>query len=73
MNRQKNIELFRAAEDGDVEAVRRLVLQEGASVHGTGIDNWTALHFAARKGHKIVVDLLICLGADVNAVTRVCV
>lgn len=41
------------------------------SIHSILQDNWTALHFASRKGHKMVVDLLLCLGANVNALTRV--
>ena len=41
-------------------------------VAATGIDNWTALHFAARKGRAEVVQLLLTTqpAAPVNALTK---
>ena len=34
-------------------------------------DRWTALHWAASRGHVQVVETLIRLGADVNALDKV--
>ncbi|XP_068248922.1 kinase D-interacting substrate of 220 kDa-like [Palaemon carinicauda] len=55
--------LFRAAENGHVEAVRKLI-QVGANVnHGDGF----SLLNAAKNGHLEVVKAFIDAGADVNA------
>ena len=53
-----------AAENGSVEEVRRLLdktqLQDLiADVNHRGLDQWTALHFAANEGHFPVVKELL--------------
>ncbi len=60
--------LHRAAESGDVLAVREAVRREPEAVHGvTKGYNETPLHRAAVNGHDTVVAELVSAGADVNA------
>lgn len=53
-------DLLIAAENGDIKEVSRL-LDKGqlqdliADVNCRGLDNWTALHFAANEGHVSIV------------------
>jgi len=59
--------LFQAVESGDVEACRRQ-LSDGAEPNQTeGPLARTPLHFAAKKGHREIAQLLLERGADVNA------
>ncbi|MBI5892070.1 MAG: ankyrin repeat domain-containing protein [Deltaproteobacteria bacterium] len=58
--------LTKAAESGDINAVKRL-LNEGADVNAKDSNNWTALTEAARDGNTEIVKLLIEKGADVHA------
>lgn len=41
-------------------------------INGRGIDNWSALHFAARKGRDAIVSILLQQDppADINALTK---
>eukprot|EP00746_Dinoflagellata_sp_MGD_P016224 gnl/MRDRNA2_/MRDRNA2_136503_c0_seq1.p1 gnl/MRDRNA2_/MRDRNA2_136503_c0~~gnl/MRDRNA2_/MRDRNA2_136503_c0_seq1.p1 ORF type:complete len:164 (+),score=34.91 gnl/MRDRNA2_/MRDRNA2_136503_c0_seq1:90-581(+) len=50
--------LCRAANDGNVEEVDRLI-SEGEEIDRPGHDGIPALHWAARNGHVEVVELLI--------------
>jgi len=61
--------LSRAAMEGDMPAVRRL-LSENAEVNGAQGDGTTALHWAAYTDDRVMVELLIRAEADVNAETR---
>lgn len=54
-----------AAYKGDVERVREL-LMSGASANGELDHGLAPLHWAATKGHKEVVELLLAHGADVH-------
>ena len=45
--------------------IRDLILK-GADVNIKDIDGWTALIWAAEKGHKEIVEMLLDGGADVN-------
>ena len=54
--------LIRAAKEGDTETVKTL-LAAGADVHAKDRDGWTALMFAAVKGHTDIVRVLRQAGA----------
>ena len=58
--------LSRAAHDGDLAAVQRL-LAGGADVNGTDAWGRSALHEAAFRGHERVIAGLLRAGADVRA------
>src|SRR5437867_352590 len=58
--------LHRAAEEGDVEEVQRL-LAEGRPVNEFDYLERTPLHWAAVAGNVEVMRLLIAAGANVNA------
>ena len=68
--------LLRAADDGDVGTVQRLVqpIEPGSSLRLSFADathpvtSLTALHFAARRGHCDVIRVLLEAGADPNSV-----
>mmetsp|Transcript_28746 Transcript_28746/g.56474 ORF Transcript_28746/g.56474 Transcript_28746/m.56474 type:complete len:332 (+) Transcript_28746:63-1058(+) len=62
--------LLHAAEVGNLDEVRSLIQEKLAEVTAKGIDNWTALHFAARQGHLPVVNFLIKQSADIDAVNK---
>ena len=62
-----SVDIHEAAKDGNIKAVKQH-LDAGADVNSKGgYENGTALHFAAGKGHKEIVELLIAKGVDVNA------
>ena len=58
--------LPRAAHDGDLAAVQRL-LNSGAPVNGADLHGRSALHEAAMWGHDAILARLLRAGADVNA------
>jgi len=51
--------LFSASETGDAKVLKKMMQQENVDLRWTGIDNWTALHFACRKGHTKCVEILL--------------
>ena len=55
-----------AAVMGNIEAVKQK-LDGGVDVNAKGYKERTPLHWAAMKGHKEIVELLIAKGAAVNA------
>jgi ankyrin repeat protein len=55
-----------AALAGDLAKLRALI-EEGADVNAKNMWGETALHYAAERGHKEVVELLIAKGADISA------
>lgn len=71
-------EFFRAAEEGNVDAVRQILclgmnasasdMKEGVyiEVTVTGMNNWTVLHYAARKGHLDVVYYILTYSASLG-------
>ena len=66
-------DIWEAAEQGDIEAVKEY-LAAGTDVNaGGGLDDngepllWTPLHHAAWGGHKEIAELLIAKGAEVDA------
>ena len=60
------ISIHNAAEDGNIEAVKQH-LAAGTAVNTKNEFGAAPLHYAAYKGHKKVVVLLIAKGAGVNA------
>jgi ankyrin repeat protein len=61
-------EFHDAAESGNLEKVKALI-KENPGLASSKEDTWgkTPLHYAAMRGHKDVVELLLANGADVNA------
>jgi ankyrin repeat protein len=58
-------QLIRASKDNDIGEVRDL-LNQRTDVDAADSDQWTALHWAAAKGHTEIVSLLLEKGANVN-------
>lgn len=48
-----------------------MLLENGQDMEAENEYDWTALHMAARRGHAVIVQLLVDKGANVNAVTEV--
>lgn len=57
---------FKAATDGDAQALKQL-LDQGADVNAKDAAENTALHLATKHGLQDIMRLLIEQGADVNA------
>ncbi|KAJ9580874.1 hypothetical protein L9F63_023948 [Diploptera punctata] len=71
MERTKTLEetLREASCIGDIEGVEELLLK-GINVNAKhDINGWTPLHWAAKRGHKTIVNILLAHGADTTAVT----
>ena len=60
-------EIIRAAKSGDTSSVKQLLEQDAALIAARDTDGSTPLHCATWKGHLGVVELLLSVGADVNA------
>jgi hypothetical protein len=61
--------LLLAARAGEVDELHK-ALSRGASVDETSAYGWTALMFAAWKGHEDVIEILLDAGADPNLVSK---
>lgn len=61
--------IWSAAQSNDLERVKKL-LNKGTSQDEVDSAGYTALHYAARNGHREVCELLLKNGASVNARTR---
>ena len=57
------IPLCEAACDGKLPAVKELLAKPGVDVDEQSRYGWTALHWAAIKGHAAVVGVLLAAGA----------
>lgn len=64
--------LLKAAEEGDIKTLKQLFKKDEVDLRWTGIDNWTVLHFAARKGHAEGVKVILksLRPVDINAITK---
>jgi ankyrin repeat protein len=60
-------EIIKAAKSGAASRVKELIEQDAALISARDTDESTPLHCATWKGHLNVVELLVSLGADVNA------
>jgi len=65
-----NTRLFQAAEVGKLGEFRKLIEYAAADVNATGIDNWTALHFASRYGHLPIVNYLLKQPIQIDALSK---
>lgn len=60
-------EIHDAARKGDLAKVKELLEKDPKLVNAKDERESTPLHFAASRGHKEIVELLVAKGADVNA------
>jgi ankyrin repeat protein len=60
-------EILKAAKSGATARVKELIEQDATLIAARDSDGSTPLHCATWKGHQNVVELLLSLGADVNA------
>jgi ankyrin repeat protein len=60
-------EFFAAVDRGDREAVEKMVKADAELARAFDSEGATALHYATFNGHREVAELLISLGADINA------
>jgi ankyrin repeat protein len=68
LRRRKEKRLARAAEDGSLLQVRAL-LEAGVSPNATSDDGFSALMWAAARGHVEVVQVLLDHGAERDVLT----
>jgi ankyrin repeat protein len=60
-------EIIQALRAGDEATVRRLLTEDPSQAHAADPRHCTALHFAVQGNNGALVDLLLDLGADANA------
>lgn len=61
-----NREFIRAAKSGNVEKLQVLFKADRKVIHARDTDGSTALHCAAWKGHRAIVDFLLRAGAALD-------
>lgn len=66
---QERLQLFEAAAEGKVTAVRRMI-GEGADLRATSSNGTTVLMVAAEQGRPQVVELLLAAGVPIDARDR---
>ena len=57
--------------DSDQEEIIRILVAAGADIDTRGFNDWTPLHLAAVNGRTDLIELLVELGADLTARTRI--
>jgi ankyrin repeat protein len=63
--------IFAAVQEGDVDAVRRLLDKDPLLLSRRDVEfSGTPLHWAAAKGQEAIVSLLLARGADASAINR---
>ena len=60
-------EFFDAVKRGDHDTVERMLRNDNQLAQSRDAEDATALHHAALKGHRRIVELLLKNGADINA------
>ena len=70
-----NEEFRGAAENGEINRVRKFLDVDRrkdmiANVNSVGLDNWTALHFAASEGHFEVAEMIVGKSPDLDSKTK---
>ena len=68
-----NVESLReACAIGDVDGVASILQRGAVDVNDRhAINGWTALHWASKRGHSTIVDLLLKVGLAVENVTQI--
>lgn len=56
-----------AVKEGDIEVVRKMLKRNNFYVYDFDSIHQTALHWAAKRNHKEIIELLLDHGANVNA------
>lgn len=63
----KKLTIFEAAEQKDMETVKKILAEDPKAVNSRDDKGWTPLHYVAVKGHTSVAEYLIEKGADIEA------
>ena len=66
----KPTSIFKACEAGDVGSVREFLGVDATLANAIETGRIRPLHVAATEGHKVIVNLLVNAGADVNAANQ---
>ena len=74
--KKSNHEILKAAEFGDLELLRKYLDKDKMKdkvgcPNFKGLDDWTPLHFAASNGHLNIVQELLNLKVDIDAVSSI--
>ena len=64
--REASAALLKAAEKGDLKQILLLIYVLGADINTRDGDGWTALYWAATKGHAATVEALVKAGANID-------
>ncbi|MBZ0155525.1 MAG: ankyrin repeat domain-containing protein [Alphaproteobacteria bacterium] len=67
---QVNNKLLNAVQEGDIEKIRKALLQ-GADINCQADNGWTALLWAVHLGRHYVVEFLVEQGAEINLQNKV--
>ena len=64
------VSIYEAAMAGDLSVVMDMVTMDCQSVHDLDAGGWSALHWAASRGHGLVAAYLVDHGAVIDQQTR---
>jgi ankyrin repeat protein len=68
-NAEKGIHYFSFI--GNISQINQLIVADSNAIHLTGNDGKTVLHYAVLGNHRLLVQLLIQLGADINHISSI--